>query len=111
MSDSKVKAARLTLGHAPNTWHVVDGLPGFYHPQHPTPIGAPGELSEEQAKNAHEDAGCPLELLDISSSAAKAGREQQVRLRQESARAVRTQVHEAEAAKVNIESAAVSGKE
>lgn len=111
MSDKKVQAARLTLGNAPNTWHVVVGLPGFYHPQHPTPIGDPGELTEEQAKESHKDGGCPLELLTISPSEATKAREEQARLRGESVRAVRSQVHEAEAAKVQTETAAIRGKE
>lgn len=111
MSDKKVKAARLTLGHAPNTWHVVEGLPGFYHPLYPTPIGGPMELTDEQAQASHKDEGCPLEVFTISDSEAAKAREEQARLRGESIRAAREQVHEAEAAKVNIESAAVSGKE
>lgn len=57
---------RLTLGGAPAVHHFVPGLPGLYHPVHPTPITAAG-ISPEQAKAADADPGMHLELVDIPS--------------------------------------------
>lgn len=108
---SKVKALRLTLGNAPNTWHVVEGLPGFFHPTSPTPVGEFGCPTEDQAKAAVKAEGCPVEFVDIQASEAQSALEDQARLRGESVKALREQVHIAEAAKVQTEAAAVSGKE
>jgi hypothetical protein len=38
----KVKAARLVLGGAPESWHAVVGLPGHFHPTIPVPLDQPG---------------------------------------------------------------------
>lgn len=52
MSAAKRYGLRLTLGGAPNTPHVVPGLPGYYRPDIPTPVGGDGELSLEAAREA-----------------------------------------------------------
>jgi hypothetical protein len=44
----KVKAARLVLGGAPESWHTVVGLPGHFHPTLPTPLDQPGLPTLEQ---------------------------------------------------------------
>jgi hypothetical protein len=45
----KVKAARLVLGGAPESWHTVVGLPGHFHPI-PTPLDQPGLPTLEQVE-------------------------------------------------------------
>lgn len=60
------KALVLTLGNAPNTWHTVEGLPGYFHPQFPVPVGAPGFPSEKAADKAHRDPGCPVEVRQVN---------------------------------------------
>lgn len=58
---------RLTLPGAPNTPHVVGDLPGHYRPDVPTPVGGPGEVSVEAARQLAEPAGVPLELVEIKT--------------------------------------------
>jgi hypothetical protein len=43
----KVKAARLVLGGAPETWHAVVGLPGHFHPTIAVPLGHAGLITSE----------------------------------------------------------------
>jgi hypothetical protein len=43
----KVKAARLVLGGAPETWHAVVGLPGHFHPTIAVPHGHAGLITSE----------------------------------------------------------------
>jgi hypothetical protein len=65
---SKRQGLRLSLPGAPNTPHTVPGLPGYFYPDAPTPVGEPGELSIQAAKEFDKDPGCPLELVDIKAS-------------------------------------------
>lgn len=78
-------AFRLTLGGAPNIWHVVNALdgttaPGLYHPEHPTPISVldlvPGKDPEgpEAVEQAHKiDALAPLlELVELPGDGIRA---------------------------------------
>lgn len=71
MATEKVPALRLTLGNAPHTWHCVQDLPGFYHPDFAVPVGGPGEAPLEAAKEASKDPGCAVKLEQISASEAE----------------------------------------
>lgn len=58
----------LTLGGAPNTPHTVPGLPGYFRPDIPTPVGGDGQMSLEDAKAAA--ASCDvLELVEVEDVA------------------------------------------
>ena len=52
----------LNLGGAPNTWHSVVGLMGWFHPTIPVPVGEPGCVPADIAKKASRDTGCPVVL-------------------------------------------------
>ena len=56
----------LTLGGAPPTPHTVEGLPGLYSPDRPTPVGGIGEPTLTQAKAADKAPGVPVRLVAIS---------------------------------------------
>lgn len=58
---------RLTLPGAPTTPHVVVGLNGYYWPDRPTPVGAPGELPLEVARRVAEDDSIPVELVELTT--------------------------------------------
>lgn len=64
---AKRQGLRLTLPGAPNTPHVVPGVPGYYYPETPTPVGKTGELPLEAAKELDRDKGTHLELVEIPS--------------------------------------------
>lgn len=64
-SKKKVPALVLTLGGAPATWHQIVGLPGWYHIDHPTPVGGEGELSLEQAKDHDAHEGTAVKLVQV----------------------------------------------
>jgi hypothetical protein len=72
---TKRQGLRLNLPGAPNTPHTVPGVPGYYYPDAPTPVGDTGELSLEAAKDLHKDKGCPLELVDIRAAEVDAAEE------------------------------------
>lgn len=57
---------RLTLGGAAHHPHVVDGVRGLYQPDVPTPVGVPGAVSLEQAREIDANPSIPLELIDIA---------------------------------------------
>lgn len=65
---AKAPAVVLTLGGAPPVAHTILGLYGTFRPDRPTPVGGPGELTLQQAKDADADEGCPLELVQIPES-------------------------------------------
>lgn len=70
----------LTLGHAPDTPHVVihDGqaVPGLYRPGQPTVIGGDEDpVGVEHARVLDRDAGCPLKLVDVPAGDAQALRD------------------------------------
>jgi len=54
----------LSLGGAPESWHVVEGFEGWFHPLKPVPVEEPGFPSLEQAQAADADEGCPLRLVN-----------------------------------------------
>jgi len=72
---AKRQGLRLNLPGAPNTPHVVPGVPGYFYPDAPTPVGAAGELPIEAAKELDKDEGTPLELIDIKASEVEAAEE------------------------------------
>jgi hypothetical protein len=63
---------RLDLPGAPSTSHTVPGVPGYFYPDAPTPVGGPGELTLEAAKELDKKKGCPLELIEIKPSEVEA---------------------------------------
>ncbi len=73
MSESR-KGLVLNLPHAPLTPHFIPGVPGFYRPDVPHPVGGDGELDLETAKNL--DAGPQhLKLVDIPKAQVKEAEE------------------------------------
>lgn len=69
------KGLRLTLPGAPGTPHVVPGVPGFYRPDQPTPVGSDGDpVDEQRARELHDDPAIPLELVDMTAKDADAAR-------------------------------------
>lgn len=80
----KHKALKLDLPGAPlcaQTIQVHDEntnwvLPGYYHPQIPTPLGEAGEPTYEQALLAVK-AGAPVKLVNITDKEAASAREWQ----------------------------------
>jgi hypothetical protein len=77
MADTKTKNKTygliLSLAHAAKVFHTVlhpDGLnaiQGVFHPDHATPVGAPGELSLEDAKALDANPNIPLDLIEIAA--------------------------------------------
>lgn len=65
---NKAKGLLLTLGGAPNTPHVIEGLPGYYSQSVPHLVG--DDLSLEAAKQAVKDHPDLLKLVDVSAEAA-----------------------------------------
>ncbi len=66
---------RLTLPGAPDTPHVVPGVPGLYRPDTPTPIGRDSDpVTLDQAKALDADQGVPLGLVDMTAAEAAAAR-------------------------------------
>lgn len=62
-----MKGLLLTLGGAPETWHTVEGLPGYFHPKIPVPVGEPGFAPLEAAEAAHKATGTPLKLVTVKN--------------------------------------------
>lgn len=61
---SKHQGLLLTIGGAPNTPHVVEGLPGFYFPAVAHPVGDDCDLSLADAKEAAK-APSAVKLVEI----------------------------------------------
>ena len=93
MAESKTYGLRLTLGGAPDTPHIIGTVPavrndkgevvqpgaevpGHYRPSTPTPVGGPGELSLDVARDLDKDERIPLELVEIPKSKVSSAREQ-----------------------------------
>lgn len=66
---TKRKGVLLTLGGAPDTPHIIEGLPGYFSPSQPRMVGE--DFTLEAARQAVEDHGDVLELVDVP--AGKAG--------------------------------------
>lgn len=62
---------RLTLPGAPCTPHNLPGVPGFYWPDRPTPVGGDGDpVTLEHAQQLAADPAVNLELVDVADAAA-----------------------------------------
>jgi hypothetical protein len=59
-----VKGLLLTLGGAPNTPHVIEGLPGYYYPETPHIVGD-GDLTVEAAEQAVSNHPDLLKLVEV----------------------------------------------
>lgn len=93
---------RLALPGAPNTPHMVQGLPGWYWPEHTTPVGAPGEPSPDRARDAHADPGVPVILVEIDAKEAAERRKEIGELRGIAAPVIRTVARSAPAGEAAI---------
>ncbi len=62
---SKHQGLLLTIGGAPNTPHVLEGLPGYYFPAVPHPVGDGCDLSVEDAQAAAKSRPSALKLVEI----------------------------------------------
>lgn len=123
-ANEAVKGLRLTLPGAPSAPHTVRGIPGWYAPHVPTPVGGPGDLSLEVAKKIAADPTVDLELVDIPAKEVEGVRSFWAEHRREaraglidaarSGAAVAGRgdsVVEADATRVREEAASVAGKE
>ncbi len=65
----------LTLPGAPDTPHVVPGVPGFYRPGQPTPVGGDGDpVTLQRARELAADGGVPLGLVEMTAQEATEAR-------------------------------------
>lgn len=106
----KVPALKLSLGGAPSTWHSVDGLPGFYHPDHPTPVGGPGEAPLELAREYSANDGAPVELVEITERQAETARELVADATRAATNSLRDQRQHASPQHVEAETTAITGE-
>ena len=97
----------LTLGGAPNTPHTVQGLPGYYRPDIPTPVGGDGELSLEAAREAAKN-NDDLKLVELSGKRL-ADAEELAEATMKAARKHRTALPDAEAVRRSDEATAMKG--
>lgn len=105
------KGLKLTLGNAPNTWHTVEGLPGFFHPQIIVPVDEPGFVPAGAAKQHHQDDGCPVALVNATQKDLDAGRETLTDLRRQVKAALRDQQGVAPIEQFTAEVDAISNNE
>lgn len=66
-SQTRQIGLRLSLGGAPNEPHTVAGLPGFYRPDRPTPVGGPGEATVEQAEEYAKKRSAVVEVVELKA--------------------------------------------
>ena len=116
MKAEKVPALKLTLGGAPETWHVVGGV-GYVHSTIPSPVGGKGEPTLEVAEKLARDKGCEVTLVRITPTQAdearakrNAARTAEIDAARDARRAGKT-APAAEAEKFATEVAAAAGKE
>lgn len=69
----KVSALLCTLGAAPRTWHVIEGV-GYVHPTIPSPVGGRGELSIGKARDLARTPGCRVRHVRITDEEAAEAR-------------------------------------
>lgn len=62
----KPQGLLLILGGAPTTPHVLEGLPGYYCPDVPHPVGDDCDLSLQEGKTAVKERPDVLKLVDIA---------------------------------------------
>jgi hypothetical protein len=72
---AKRQGLRLNLPGAPLSPHAVPGVPGFFWPDVPTPVGGEGELDLKTARELSDDKGTHLELVEIAPSKVKEAEE------------------------------------
>jgi hypothetical protein len=65
---------RLTLGGAPAVPHTVPGVPGFFRPDEPTPVGDDHPVSLVWARELDKDESVELELVELKPKPARARR-------------------------------------
>lgn len=109
--EAKGQGLRLTLPGAPSTPHMVVGVPGWYWPDRPTPVGGPGELTVERARELDKDESVPLELVVIPAGQLAAARAEVADQRAAARSAVRGMADRAdghEVDQVNDEAAAAA---
>ena len=112
----KVPALKLTLGGAPETWHIVEGG-GYVHPRVPSPVAGPGEPSLAAAEKLSADPGCAVTLVRITSAQAEQARKTRAAARSAGIAAAREtrragkSAPASEAEKFRNEVAAAAGKE
>lgn len=99
---SKIKGLRLTVGGAPNTPHIVPGLPGLYYPHKATPVGGPGEATEEQAKEATKGRGSAVELVDMTAKEVDEARESLAEVREAARKGILERRRDAEGAEAEL---------
>ena len=100
-----MKGLLLDLGGAPETWHTVEGLPGYFHPKIAVPVGEPGFTPLEAAQAASKAPGTPVRLVTVKSC--DEGREAVKELRGHVLRALDTQRDFAPLEQLTAETAAV----
>lgn len=105
------KGLRLTLGNAPATWHTVDGLPGYFHPDIAVPIGEIGAVDATNAKKHDKDEGCPVGLVSVTEKDLQRAREALSELQVQVKAALRSQRDVAPVDQVAAEVAAISDNE
>lgn len=81
---------RLVLGGAPHNAHSVNGLPGWYWPDKATPVGGPGEPTNEQARAADRNPGCPVALVKMSKAEVEQRRREIAEFRSVARKALRS---------------------
>lgn len=70
-SEAAATGLRLNLPGAPNNWHLVPAIGSWwFHPVHPTPVGAPGEPTIEQAREWSNDPSLHVETVSVKDMAA-----------------------------------------
>ena len=74
--DGKTYGLVLDLGGAPDTPHVIPGLPGLYLPNRAVPVGGDGDLSLDAAIEASKSRGVPVSLVEVPKTKADDLREQ-----------------------------------
>lgn len=67
MAAKATKGLLLTLGGAPNTPHVIEGLPGYYSPTVPHIVGEGADVPLELAKTAAKEHSDVLDLVSVKA--------------------------------------------
>lgn len=60
-------ALLLNLPGAPDSPHLVDGIPGVFHPRVPVAVGEGHPITLERAQELDADPGCPLKLTTATA--------------------------------------------
>jgi hypothetical protein len=112
----KVPALKLTLGGAPEEWHIV-GTDAYVHPTIPSPVGGPRECTLERAEELDKAKGADVSIVWITEKQAEDARRSRDGARDAGIRAAREtrkqgkQATAEEAERVKDEAATATGKE